>query len=76
MAGAAGVALAHNHPNGSLVPSPDDLTTTAVVADAFQKIHVEFLEHLLIAGDKFEPLLSKMEGAFWQKGKTAAFYGK
>lgn len=66
--------LAHNHPNGTPIPSPEDMVTTKVVASTFRTIRVEFLEHLLIAGNQYEPLLSKMEGTFWQKSKTNAFY--
>lgn len=68
------VLLAHNHPYGTPIPSTEDLVTTTDVATVFRAIHVEFLEHLLIAGDQYVPLLSKTEGAFWQKQKTNAFY--
>lgn len=73
---AAMAVLAHNHPNGTLVPSPEDMVTTTEVAHAFRTIRVEFLEHLLIAGNRYEPLLSKAEGVFWQKSKTDAFYNE
>ena len=59
--------LAHNHPNGNIVPSSDDLITTEKVAEAFKTIHVDFIEHLLVAGNRFEPLLAKTEGAFWRE---------
>lgn len=68
------VVLAHNHPNGTLVPSSDDMATTSAVADAFRTVNVEFLEHLLIAGGKFEPLLSKCQGIFWSRGRSRRFY--
>ena len=70
------VVLAHNHPNGSATPSADDLATTAEIANVFRSINVEFLEHLVVAGDRYEPLLSKTEGVFWQRGRTSAFYEK
>ena len=57
--------LAHNHPNGNIIPSAEDLVTTEKVAEAFKTIHVDFIEHLLVAGNKFEALLSKTEGVFW-----------
>ena len=68
--------LAHNHPNGTLVASPEDLETTSAVAQAFRTIRVEFLEHLLVVGDQYEPLLEKAEGVFWQRNKTSAFYNE
>ncbi|MBQ8835890.1 MAG: RadC family protein [Clostridia bacterium] len=61
--------LAHNHPNGNLVPSTDDLLTTEELARVFKSIHVDFLEHLLIAGNRFDPLLSKTEDVFWKEGR-------
>lgn len=64
---AAMALLAHNHPNGNLVPSPDDLATTEEVARVFKSIHVDFLEHFLIAGGRFDPLLTKTEDVFWKK---------
>lgn len=68
------VVLAHNHPNGTAVPSAEDMETTAAVAGAFRTVNVEFLEHLLIAGDRFEPLLSKCQGIFWSRRRSRAFY--
>lgn len=70
------VVLAHNHPNGSATPSADDIATTAEIANVLRSVNVEFLEHLLVAGNRYEPLLSKTEGVFWQRGKTSAFYEK
>ena len=63
---AAMALLAHNHPNGNLVPSADDLATTEEVARVFRSIHVDFLEHLLIADGRFDPLLTKTEDVFWK----------
>ena len=70
------VVLAHNHPNGNATPSADDIATTAEIANVFHSVNVEFLEHLLVAGDRYEPLLSKTEGVFWQRGRTSALYEK
>lgn len=68
------VVLAHNHPNGTLVPSAEDMETTTEVANAFRTVNVEMLEHLLVADGKFEPLLSKCRGIFWSRGRSRAFY--
>lgn len=64
---AAMALLAHNHPNGNLVPSADDLITTEEVARALRSIHVDFLEHFLIADGRFDPLLTKTEDVFWKQ---------
>ena len=66
--------LAHNHPNGNIIPSTDDFVTTDAVAKVMKSIHVEFLEHLLIAGNRFEPILSKSENKFWQSADKFGFY--
>lgn len=65
--------LAHNHPGGSIIPSTEDLATTEAVAKAFETIHVDFIDHLLIAGDSFEAIWSKHRNLFWQK-RSNAFY--
>lgn len=71
---AAMVLLSHNHPNGVLVPSNEDLVTTKELATAFGAIHIPFLEHLLIAENKFDCLLAKTEGVLWQKMNKENFY--
>ncbi|MBQ4557314.1 MAG: RadC family protein [Clostridia bacterium] len=68
------VLLTHNHPNGDAIPSNEDMITTQEVAHIFKTIHVDFLEHLLIAGNKYEPLLSKTESVFWQHAQKDGFY--
>lgn len=65
--------LAHNHPGGAAVASSEDITTTEIVANAFKTIDVEFIDHLLIAEDRFEAIWSKHKGIFWQKPSNA-FY--
>ncbi|MBQ4150458.1 MAG: hypothetical protein IJC81_01465 [Clostridia bacterium] len=71
---AAKAVITHNHPNGVLVPSTDDLATTEELARTFKSIHVEFLEHLLIADGKFDAILAKSEGFFWQRSDKSNFY--
>ena len=71
---AARVVVAHNHPNGSLLPSNEDITTTEMLAGLFRSIKVEFLEHVLVAGDKYDVLLSKTEGFFFQRADREKFY--
>ncbi len=68
------VLLAHNHPNGDIIPSVDDLSATVDISKLFASIHVDFLEHLLVVGNRFEPLLSKTQGKFWQRTDKSEFY--
>ncbi len=54
---AAMAVLAHNHPIGLPVPSPDDLFTTEEAARAFALMGINFLGHILVAGNKYVNLL-------------------
>ena len=51
--GAAGVAVAHNHPSGDCTPSPDDRDTTRRLVRAGEILGVPCLDHLVIAADSF-----------------------
>ena len=55
--GATSIILAHNHPNGELIPSDTDITTTKYLMNAFMPIDLHLREHLLIAGDKYLPII-------------------
>ncbi len=57
--GARHVALAHNHPNGSTLPSEADRATTKALKDAFSTIGVGFIEHYTIAGNLYSPILAE-----------------
>ncbi len=66
--------ITHNHPNGELIPSTEDYVTTSELSKLFRSIHVDFLEHLLIAGNRFDVLLTKSQGVFWQNTDKENFY--
>ena len=57
-AGASCAVLAHNHPSGLLIPSSDDLFTTSEVQRALSMIGVNFLGHILVAGNKYTDILT------------------
>ncbi len=46
---ASSVILAHNHPNGVALPSPDDVTTTRLARQALQATGIRLLDHLIFA---------------------------
>ena len=50
---ALGFILAHNHPSGSLEPSPEDVEFTAAVRRAGELVGIELYDHLVVAGDGF-----------------------
>jgi DNA repair protein RadC len=50
---AAAVIIAHNHPSGSIKPTPGDIETTEQLIAASKIIGVDLLDHIIIAGNKF-----------------------
>ena len=50
---ATGIALCHNHPSGSMRPSGEDDRLTQTIAAACKVMNIRFLDHLIIAGDKY-----------------------
>ena len=54
---ATSVILAHNHPSGIALPSPEDVSTTQRVATALQAVDVILADHLVIADDDFTSLV-------------------
>jgi DNA repair protein RadC len=47
------VILAHNHPGGSLRPSPDDINVTRRIRTALEAISIMVVDHIIVAGDKY-----------------------
>ena len=50
---AASVVIAHNHPSGIAVPSPDDILVTKNIRDALATLEIEFIDHFIIAENKY-----------------------
>ncbi len=50
---ASTAVLAHNHPGGLPIPSPDDIFTTKEISRAFTLMGINFPAHILVAGDKY-----------------------
>lgn len=46
-------AVAHNHPSGDPTPSRDDIATTRRLADAASVVGIRFLDHVIVAGDRW-----------------------
>lgn len=53
---AVGVLLAHNHPGGMALPSPEDVATTRYIRDALRPMGVELLDHIIVADQDFTSL--------------------
>ena len=71
---AAMAVLAHNHPGGVALPSYEDLCTTHVLRDAFTAVGVTLLEHILVAGETYTPLIWHERQEHPIAEEQAAFY--
>lgn len=60
---ASRVVVAHNHPFGGASPSDDDIVLTRTIRRALSEIEVDMLEHILVAGDRYMPLVAYMTRA-------------
>lgn len=47
--GATTVVLAHNHPSGIAIPSPEDIQTTRRLAAALQSVEINLADHIVVA---------------------------
>ena len=54
--------LSHNHPSGSALPSPQDLSITSRIFDALRDIDVLLIDHIIVAGRNFTSLKELVEG--------------
>ena len=50
---ASSVILAHNHPSGVALPSPDDHAATDRVRTALESIDVRLEDHIIVADHDF-----------------------
>ncbi|MBE6908004.1 MAG: DNA repair protein RadC [Ruminococcaceae bacterium] len=53
---ASSVALAHNHPSGIALPSPDDNTTTLLAYEALRTVGITLADHIIVADNDFVSL--------------------
>ena len=49
--GAKSVIIAHNHPGGYAIPSNDDTTATALLAELFLSSGIKLIKHYVVAGN-------------------------
>lgn len=47
------VVLAHNHPSGVALPSPEDIQTTQRIAMALRAVEVNLADHIVVADDDY-----------------------
>ncbi len=53
---AAAVIVAHNHPSGTLEPSPEDLALTQRLQRAGELLGIKILDHLIVSANGFVSL--------------------
>lgn len=59
--GATSVVLAHNHPSGIALPSPEDICITKQIADAIKAISVNFIDHIIVSNDDYVSMAQSKE---------------
>lgn len=72
--GAAMAVVAHNHPSGMAIPSAEDIQTTLRLYTAFEAVGIALLEHILVAGDSYTPILSRSSDLLASRPDRARFY--
>ena len=53
---AVSVVLAHNHPSGVALPSPEDVVSTRRTAAALAAVEITLVDHIIVADDDFVTL--------------------
>lgn len=67
-ANATSVVLAHNHPSGLAMPSPEDVFTTRRLAAALDTVEVVLADHIVVADDDF---VSMVQSGYYQPGANS-----
>jgi len=49
LAGSVSIILVHNHPSGSIEPSPEDVKTTEMIKEAGKLVGIKLLDHVIVA---------------------------
>jgi DNA repair protein RadC len=63
--GATRLIVAHNHPSGSLEPSPEDIQLTRQLLKAAQILGLPLLDHLILGNGDFVSL--RDQTSLWQE---------
>lgn len=65
---ATAVIIAHNHPNGIAVPSPEDLETTKQISTALLLVGIRLIDHLIFASNDYVSLADSSQFMDYLKG--------
>lgn len=56
LVGATAMAVAHNHPSGSLEPSTEDISVTIRLKEAGMLLGIQLLDHVIVSDFSFKSL--------------------
>jgi DNA repair protein RadC len=73
---AAMVVIAHNHPNGLAVPSMEDIDTTSSLFSSLSSLDITLIEHFLVAGREFLPLIHETKSLYMMTKAHKNLYRK
>lgn len=65
---AAAIAIAHNHPSGDPVPSPEDVSVTELIVEAGKLLDIEVVDHVVIGFERFVSMRERGLGFGCAKG--------
>ncbi|WP_078598570.1 RadC family protein [Evansella clarkii] len=55
----ASIILAHNHPSGEVLPSPEDIEVTERLNEAGDVLGIDVLDHIIIGGNRYLSMQEK-----------------
>ena len=59
---ASSVVMVHNHPYGNTITTREDIEITHIVEGACNLVGINFLDHLVVAGNDFRSILRSQKG--------------
>lgn len=69
---AANVIIAHNHPSGTVIPSEDDIRTTALISEGLGCLGINLTEHFVVSGDRYMPIMRNSYNSSIRKNAEAS----
>jgi DNA repair protein RadC len=51
-----GIILAHNHPSGSLIPSPSDIEITSKIKGGAELLDITLLDHIIVTSEGYSSM--------------------
>jgi len=66
---ATSAVIAHNHPDGALIPSREDVDVTMTLMNAFEMIDCQLVEHIIVADRGYLPVMESVSKLKMMKEK-------